>query len=146
MTIKEAILKSLDDGKKLMNYMDIYEHIRTKNYYDYGAAKTPSSTISALLGDLIRKGDSRVKRIKQENGNYCYYLTKNEESIGVEVLTGAIETIGTKKPDKIKTYDERDLHKLLSSYLKSTAIFSKTIFHEQSTFGKDNNQIWSHPD
>ena len=38
-----------------------------------------------------------------------------------------------KKPDKTKkTFDERDLHKLLSSYLKNIGIYSKTIFHEQS--------------
>jgi hypothetical protein len=29
--------------------------------------------------------------------------------------------------------------------LKNTSIYSKTIFHEQSN-GKDNNQIWTHPD
>jgi hypothetical protein len=29
--------------------------------------------------------------------------------------------------------------------LKSTDIYSKTIFHESSN-GKDNNQIWTHPD
>jgi len=33
----------------------------------------------------------------------------------------------------------------LSSYLKNTDTFSKTIFHEQSN-GKDSNQIWTHPD
>ena len=27
----------------------------------------------------------------------------------------------------------------------NTDVFSKTIFHEQSN-GKDNNQIWTHPD
>jgi len=47
--------------------------------------------------------------------------------------------------DKNKTYDERDLRNLLSSYLKNTGIYSKTIFHEQSN-GKDNNKIWTHTD
>jgi hypothetical protein len=37
------------------------------------------------------------------------------------------------------------LHKLLSSFLKNTETYSKTIFHEHSN-GKDNNQIWTHPD
>ncbi len=35
---------------------------------------------------------------------------------------------------------------LLSTYLNSTNIYSKTIFHEQSKSSKDNNQIWTHPD
>ena len=33
----------------------------------------------------------------------------------------------------------------MSSYLKNTDTYSKTIFHEQSN-GKDSNQIWTHPD
>ncbi|MCW3072387.1 MAG: hypothetical protein JWO44_2277 [Bacteroidetes bacterium] len=147
MTIKESILKSLDDIKGLTNYLEIYNNIVAKRYYDFGPAKTPASTISALLGDFIRKGDTRVKRIKQEGGTYSYYLTKNEQDIGIDILSGATEISSTSKvkPDKTKTYDERDLHKLLSSYLKITGVYSKTIFHEQSN-GKDNNQIWTHPD
>ena len=147
MTIKEAILKSLDEINDLTTYMDVYNRIIKNNYYDFGTAKTPASTISALLGDFIRKGDTRVKRIKQEGGTYSYYLTKNEQNIGIDVLTGATETHITKvvKVDKVKTFDERDLHKLLSSYLKNTGTYSKTIFHEQSN-SKDNNQIWTHPD
>lgn len=148
MTIKEAILKSLEDINGLTNYMEVYENIVKNKYYDFGPAKTPSATISALLGDFIRTGDSRVKRIKQQGGTYSYYLTKNEQNIGIDVLTGATETktVTVKPIEKTKIYDERDLHKLLSSYLKNTGIYSKTIFHEQSTYGKDSNQIWSHPD
>jgi hypothetical protein len=74
-------------------------------------------------------------------------LTKNEQNIGIEILSGDNETQIAKptKINKLKTYEERDLHKLLSSYLKNTDTYSKTIFHEQSN-GKDNNQIWTHPD
>ena len=147
MTLKEAALKSLDDIKDITNYLAVYNHIADKNYYDFGEAKTPGATISAVLGDFIRSGDTRVKRIKQDGGAYSYYLTKNEQDIGIDILSGATETIilAALKVDKIKTYEERDLHKLLSSYLKNTGIYSKTIFHEQSN-GKDSNQIWTHPD
>jgi hypothetical protein len=152
MTLKEAVLLSLNDINEITNYLAVQNKIVEKNYYDFGQARTPGATISAVLGDFIRNGDTRVKRIKQDNGTYWYYLTKNEENIGVEVLSGSTsinssETTKSKvvKSDKQKTYDERDLHKLLSSYLKNTSIYSKTIFHEQSN-GKDNNQIWTHPD
>lgn len=147
MTIKEAILKSLDDIKGLANYLEVYDHIIKNDYYSFSIAKTPAATISALLGDFIRNGDSRVRRIKQEGGSYLYYLTKNEQDIEIELLTNSVEE-DLKKISKTKTksYNERDLHKLLSSYLKNTKIYSKTIFHEQSKFGKDNNQIWTHPD
>lgn len=147
MTLKEAVLKSLEDINDITNYLSVYNHVVDKKYYDFGLAKTPSSTISAVLGDFIRNGDTRVKRIKQDGGTYSYYLTKNEQNIGIEILSGDIEAHIVKpiKIDKLKTYEERDLHKLLSSYLKNTDTYSKTIFHEQSN-GKDNNQIWTHPD
>jgi hypothetical protein len=148
MTLKEAVLKSLEDINDVTNYSSVLNNILAKNYYDFGAAKTPGATVSANLGDFIRNGDTRVKRIKQSGGTYSYYLAKNEQNIGIEILSGETETLLTnqKKPLKVKTYDERDLHKLLSSYLKNTSIYSKTIFHEQSTYGNDNNQIWTHPD
>jgi hypothetical protein len=147
MTLKEAVIKSLEDIGGLTNYSEVLNHIVGQKYFDFGAGKTPGSTVSASLGDFIRNGDTRVKRIKQDGGTYSYYLTKNEQNIGIDILSGATETEVTKvaKVDKTKTYDERDLHKLLSSYLKNTGIYSKTIFHEQSN-GKDNNQIWTHPD
>lgn len=147
MTLKEAILKSLEEINTLTNYTEVYNHIVNHNYYEFGAGKTPTSTVSSLLGDFIRNGDTRVKRIKQDGGTYAYYSTKNEQNIGIEILSGDTETQTTKptKVNKSKTYDERDLHKLLSSYLKNTDTYSKTILHEQSN-GKDNNQIWTHPD
>jgi hypothetical protein len=145
MTLKEATLKSLEDINNITNYLDVYKDIVRKNYYDFGDAKTPASTISAALGDFIRKGDTRIKRIKQDGGSYSYYLTKNEQNIGVDILSGDAGDIEIKKPIKSKSYEERDLHKLLSSYLKNTDTYSKTIYHEQSN-GKDNNQIWTHPD
>jgi len=146
MTLKEAILKSLEDINDITNYLTVCNHIVEKNYYDFGNAKTPASTVSALLGDFIRNGDTRVKRIKQDGGTYSYYLTKNEENIAIDVLSGSTTTTTTNlKAVKAKSYNERDLHKLLSSYLKNTGIYSKTIFHEQSN-AKDNNQIWTHPD
>lgn len=146
MTIKEAILKSLEEIGGLTNYNDVTNHIISKKYIDFKDAKTPSATVSALLGDFIRLGDTRVKRIKK-SGAYFYYLTKNEQTVEIEILSEDIDLITTKlpKPDKSKTFQERDLHKLLSSYLKNTEIYSKTIFHEQSN-GKDSNQIWTHPD
>ena len=128
MTLKEAVLKSLEDINDITNYLAVLNHITEKNYYDFGIAKTPGSTISAVLGDFIRNGDTRVKRIKQDGGTYSYYLTKNEQNIGIEILSGDAETQITKptKINKLKTYEERDLHKLLSSYLKNTDTYWRT--------------------
>ena len=143
MTIKEAILQSLEDLKGISNYMEVYDHIIENNYYDFKDAKTPASTISALLGDFIRLGDSRVKRIKGKGGTFSYYLTKYEKEIDIDDIV--ISSTETKTIKKEKTYQERDLHLLLSSYLNNQNLYSKTIFHEKST-GNDNHQKWIHPD
>lgn len=60
-TIKDAILVSLEDLHALVTYKQIYQHIIDNKYYNFGAAKTPAATLSALLGDFIRNNDSRVK-------------------------------------------------------------------------------------
>ena len=105
MTLKEAVLKSLEDINNITNYLAVLNHIIGKNYYDFGGAKTPGSTVSAILGDFIRNGDTRVKRIKQEGGTYSYYLTKNEQNIGIEVLSGETQNqiVNLVKIKRIKT-------------------------------------------
>jgi uncharacterized protein len=146
MTLKEAVLKSLEDIKDLTNYLAVYNNIVEKKYYEFKDSKTPTASVSAILGDFIRLGDARVKRLKQEGGTYSYYLKKNEQLVDITVLTGQAENEIVKKVEKKIKYDERDLHILLSTYLKSTGVFSKTVFHEKSTYGKDSNQMWTHPD
>lgn len=144
MTLKEAILKSLEDIGSLTNYLEVLNKIVSQKYYDFGTAKTPAATVSAILGDFIRYGDNRVKRIKETNGSFSYYLTKNETTIDIENVSTTIIP-ERKKSTKIDTYDERDLHKLLCSFLKTSETYSKTIFHEQSN-RTDEHQKWIHPD
>ena len=143
MTTKEAILKTLEDLKKFVSSNEIYQHIIDKNYYDFRDGRTPTSTISAVVGDFIRKGDQRVKRIKGDNGKYLYYLAKFEKELNLDTPTNFNEKT---KSNKEKSYNERDLHKLLSSYLKHKDIYSKTILHEESKNSKDDHQKWIHPD
>jgi len=145
MTIKEAILKSLEDLQKLSSSDEVYDAIVRNNYYQFIKGKTPKNTISAQLGDFIKNNDSRIKRTKG-NGNYLYYLAKHEQNINFDDFATATSEV-TKKEIKVKkTYQERDLHKLLSSYLKNKNIYSKTILHEESKNGKDDHQKWIHPD
>ena len=144
MTIKEAILKSLDELNGAFNYMEVYNYINKNNYYNFGESKTPTATISASLGRFIRKGDTRVKRVKGKNNTFSYYLSKFENEINLEKFVLNSSETKNEKTNKI-TYQERDLHKLLNSYLKNQNIYSKTIFHEKST-GKENHKKWIHPD
>lgn len=142
MTIKEAILKVLEDNKGSFTYLEVLKMIDAKNYIDWSNAKTPSDTIGAQLGHFIRQDDTRVKRVKGKKG-FEYYWSKYEDELN---LSEVIETGSSSKKENSKKYYERDLHKLLSSYLKSQNIFSKTIFHEKSANSKDDHQKWVHPD
>lgn len=144
MTIKEAILKSLDDLKNAVTHTAIYEHIIQKNYYEFIKAKTPKDTISALLGDFIRNEDTRVKRIKGEGRSYLYYLSKYEQDINITEIEEVKKTVTSKS--KKDSYSEKSLHTLLSTYLNSINIFSKTILHERSSNNSDKHQKWIHPD
>ncbi len=147
MTLKEAILKSLEEVKTSMYYMDVFEHISKNHYFDFKGAKTPSDSVASTLGDFIRKSDTRVKRVKNANKMYVYYLAKFEETLDLDSITSESQTkiIKTVKDIRPNTYEERDLHKLLSSFLKNNDTYSKTIFHEQSN-RNDEHQKWIHPD
>ena len=148
MIIKDAILQSLDDLGSLANNGQVYDHIVKNNYYKFEHGKTPKATISAQLGEFIRKNDVRVKRVKGKGKNYLYYLSKYEEELNIENFSIPIEEDNNKllssditpNLSELKSYQERDLHKLLSSYLHSQGIFSKTIYHEQSKSNASSNQ------
>jgi hypothetical protein len=146
VTIKEAILKSLDELKSMANNVELYDYIIKNSYYDFGVAKTPKSTISAQLGEFIRNNDTRMKRVKGKGGIFSYYLAKYEQDINIEQFAVSSDEIEKKATKEKKTYHERDLHKLLSSYLKNKNIYSKTILHEESKNSKDDHQKWIHPD
>ena len=140
-TLKEAVLRTLGELKKPVSYKDVCKHIIKHSYVDFSNAKTPEATISAILGDFIRKGDQRVRRIKSNSKLYHYYLKENEEI--AETKTQLLSS--KKRKANTKSYREITLHKLLCTYLKTQNVLSKTIYHEKST-RKDENQKWIHPD
>ena len=138
MTTKEAILETLENLRKPATYQEITKYILENSLYK-SEGKTLDATVSAQLGDFIRKNDTRVGRTK-EGKTYYYFLTKNEFA--------PIEATQTNRETKKQKNDfyERDLHPLFVSYLKSKDIFAKTILHEESKNSKDDTQKWAHPD
>jgi len=138
MTIKEAILKTLENNRKLMNHKDIYEYIKFNKLATFNT-KTPEATVSGLLSDFIKNEDNRVKRIKTKKATYLYYFSKYENELN-------FEDFQKDNKDNIveKKYSERDLHKLFVTYLESKNIFAKTIYHETSK--QSLNKKWIHPD
>ena len=72
--------------------------------------------------------------------------TLAKQLLKVNDASEIIEKAHPKQLLKKQTYNERDLHKLLSSYLKNKNIYAKTILHEESKNSKDDHQKWIHPD
>lgn len=112
MTIKEAIIEALESFRKPIGYGDVTQYILQNNLYE-GSGLTLDATVSAQLGDFIRKNDTRVGRIK-EGRSYFYYLTKNE-------------VLNEVKRNNKADFSERDLHPIFVSYLKSKVTYAKTI-------------------
>lgn len=140
MTVKEAILESLEKLNKQSTYQEVTDYIKNNELY-MSDGKTLEATVSALLGDFIRKNDTRIGRLK-EGRTYFYYLTKNHLENNINLLN-----LEQKIDKKTKNdFYERDLHPLFVSYLKSQNIFSKTILHEESKNSRDETQKWLHPD
>lgn len=74
----------------------------------------------------------------------CCNITKYADELE-KLIADGIPSIPTIWQVKTKTYKERSLHRLLSNYLLSKNILSKTIFHESSS-KTDQSQKWIHPD
>ncbi|MCD8289449.1 MAG: restriction endonuclease [Prevotella sp.] len=78
-TLKEALLKSLEEIDS-GTATEVYQRIVEKNYFEF-SGKTPVDTVQSRLGDFIRQGDARVKRVKDGSKAYRYYLAKNEDTM-----------------------------------------------------------------
>ena len=140
MIIKEAILKSLEDFPNGGIAKDVFNNILQKKIFVFNKeAKTPYATVQALMGDMIKNGDVRIKRFKNEKNIYCYYLSQFSENIEHKYETSL------SKPSKSSNFLKRDLHPLLCSYLNYMGVMAKTIFHEKSIKAEEH-QKWVHPD
>ena len=93
---------------------------------------------------------SMSQKLQNSTGSIgtCCDITRYEEEIE-SLISGsvAVTTIEKKQePEPVKSFDERSLHKLFCSYLRTRSIYAKTIFHEKSSSRVDTAQKWVHPD
>lgn len=141
MTIKEAVLHSMEDFPEGAKAREIYQNILTQGAFVFSKdAKTPWDSVSSLLVTLVQRGDSRIGRRKAEDKKYRYYLTKFSETSAVELSVAS----DNEAKSKAEAYKERDLHPIFCTYLKSKSIYAKTIYHEKSS--KKEPEKWVHPD
>lgn len=148
MTIENAVLKILEESSiKILNHKEITNLIEKNGYYK-STGKTFFASVSASLGNFIRNGDSRVKRIGTP-GKYYYYLSKYENSIDtsdIDIDLPKDENINVDDDIKGSKNDkkERALHNLLTTFLLTNNIYTKTLNHQEAK--KPGDAKWNYPD
>jgi hypothetical protein len=89
--------------------------------------------------DIKENADSRFIKIKTKPTRF--YLKALPQNFDITLLDNQPKATTSKKT----SYDERDLHKLLTYYVYTYySIYTKTIFHETSK--KKTFSQWQHPD
>lgn len=122
----------------------------TSNYYYVPNENLPHRRNVKWMDVVIQKKDMSMS-LKNSSGaiGTCCDLTKYAEEIE-SLIAGKpySKPVEDDSPatEPIKTFEERSLHKLFCSYLRTRNIFAKTIFHEKSSSKSDNAQKWVHPD
>lgn len=100
--------------------------------------------------DKVIERKKMSKELQRSSGSIgtCCNITDYAEEIEALIAGTALSTPTSKPqaPQPIKVFDERSLHKLFCSYLRTRNIYAKTIFHEKSSTKIDNAQKWVHPD
>ena len=100
--------------------------------------------------DKVISRKSMSQKLQNSTGSIgtCCDITRYEEEIE-SLITGSVAVMTIEKklePEPAKSFDERSLHKLFCSYLRTRSIYAKTIFHEKSSSRVDSAQKWVHPD
>lgn len=119
-------------------------------YYAPGTELPHRRNVDWLEITIDRKNMSEELRHSSGSIGTCCDITKYAAEI--ESLIGGTTYVKpgpSKGNDSLavpKHFDERSLHKLFCSYLRTRGILAKTIYHEKSSNKVDSAQKWIHPD
>ena len=120
------------------------------DYYYVPNTELPHRRKVKWMDAVIQRKDMSQK-LRNSTGSIgtCCNVTQHAEEIDALIVGNdfvpsehAVE-IQDMQP---KTFDERSLHKLFCTYLRTRNIYAKTIFHEKTSSRTDHAQKWVHPD
>ncbi len=149
MSVLEFAEKVLGGSVDPLTASDIVEKGEMLGYELDTKSKDKAQNMYCSINQDIRNKDN--SRFVGFGKNPKKWGLKKKHSIKT-VLSGEIEDdSGEDEEDEISrvNWDERDLHKLLVSYVAGDAYFScyaKTVFHEKSTKESKGKNHWIHPD
>lgn len=94
---------------------------------------------------------SMSKELRNSSGSIGTCCNLTEYAAEIEALIAgntyvAPSSTSSSPSSQPKSFDERSLHKLFCSFLRTRSIYAKTIFHEHSSTRSDSAQKWVHPD
>lgn len=140
------VLKQTD---KPMSIQEIWEMAKELKLVDKlsSSGKTPVNTLSAIISVNAKRNENRT--FKKVNDKPSRYILENRVSYIVSDNIQTIPIISKPKKSLQKKFKERDLHIILSSYVRANEHFgclTKTIYHEVSKKRKNGINKWLHPD
>ena len=146
--LAEDVLKSEKDP---LTVQQIWDTAKQSSFLDKlkTKGKTPWATLGARLYVDVR--DNPNSKFIQVGKRPARFFLKSRESELSEATLKNLEIQEIKRKSPTTTYNERDLHPLLTYFAyanpifsRGRSIFTKTIFHESSK-RKGFNE-WLHPD
>ncbi|MBQ3771122.1 MAG: hypothetical protein II834_04245 [Bacteroidaceae bacterium] len=117
----------------------------TSDYYYIPNSELPHRRKVEWINKTISRKDMS-QNLKNSSGSIgtCCDITKYSEEI--EALIAGNHYSAPVQHEHQKDFDERSLHKIFCSFLRTRNNYAKTIFHEKSSSKSDANQKWVHPD
>ena len=118
------------------------------DYYFVPNTELPHRRKVEWMEQVIQRKEMS-QQLKNSSGSIgtCCNLTRYAEEI--EALLSGVNYHSITTPERhesVKNFDERSLHTLFCSFLRTRSIYAKTIFHEKPSTKLDNAQKWVHPD
>jgi len=134
----------LQETKRPLSAEEIWEEGLRLNFAQKvgSSGKTPWRSIGAQIYTEI-KTKKRKRFIQVSRRPACFGLPSIDYSEQEKIVTEKHES------DPIPKFKERDLHPLLTAFVRSSAHFkcyTKTIYHEKSARAVKGYNEWLHPD
>jgi len=151
-TILDFAYDVLMESDKPLIFQEIWDLGKNKPYTDKLSlsGKTPWNTLGARLFVEVRDKPTTTRFIKVGKNPARFYLKEKESLLSADIIS-KIDKEDQKPKKDIISYNERDLHPLLTYFAytnndfnKGKAIYTKTIYHEKSK--KNGLNEWIHPD
>jgi hypothetical protein len=123
----------------------------SSDYYYVPDTDLPHRRKVTWMDQVIYRKDMSEK-LRNSSGsvgtccNLTDYAQEIEALLGNSTYVPEVKTEPTTSSAESHGYDERSLHKVFCSYLRTRNVYAKTIYHEKSSTKVDSAQKWVHPD